>query len=64
MNTEEARALHDFDEPPKNQGARATAAFRVLQQQIDYFGALKRKYQAASALPWLAIDPDPPSPGS
>jgi hypothetical protein len=32
------------------------------QRKLEYHNALRRKYVAAAARPWLPIDPDPPKP--
>ena len=32
------------------------------QRKLEYHTALRRKYVAAAACPWLPIDPDPPKP--
>jgi hypothetical protein len=32
------------------------------QRKLEYHTALRRKYVAAAARPWLPIDPDPPKP--
>jgi hypothetical protein len=39
-----------------------TAADRGFQKTVDYYAALRRKYERAAAWPWLAVEPDSPEP--
>jgi hypothetical protein len=41
---------------------QAAAEAKAMQPLIDYYAALKRKYERAAARPWLPVDPDPPPP--
>jgi hypothetical protein len=41
---------------------RAAAEARAMQPLIDYYAALRRKYERAAARPWLPVEPDPPPP--
>jgi hypothetical protein len=38
------------------------AKVRMFQEQIEYFAALRQKYERSTAHSWLAVDPDPPPP--
>ena len=40
----------------------AAAEARAMQPIIDYYAALRHKYERAAARPWLPVDPDPPPP--
>jgi hypothetical protein len=37
-----------------------TAADRGFQKSVDYYAALRRKYERAAAWPWLAVEAHPP----
>jgi len=45
----------------ENRKQRA-AEVRAFQQQIEYYAALRRKYQRSAARPWVPVDPDPNPP--
>jgi hypothetical protein len=54
MDEQSARTTNRFDYDP-----RTTAAYYQL---IEYYGALRVKYERAAAHPWWFVGPDPPEP--
>jgi hypothetical protein len=44
------------------QGPNLPVTRELATRWIDYYEALARKYEAASARPWLPVPPDPPLP--
>jgi hypothetical protein len=60
--TEEELALAFGYELPGEEKAQQAAKIQIMQRKADNFAAMRRKYERAAARPWMAVDPDPPSP--